>query len=121
MALRLRRLACVTLSALLFSTQAQGQTGEQGLLWRDGDPFVFCRHGMKHTPRAWIPVPDYTRTPPTPTPGYCPWPTPFCYYQTGWSWDEIFAYYAYLQICPQAERSGRWQGPGDGTRSPYSH
>lgn len=97
------------------------QVGEQGLMWRAGDPFVFCRYGMSHSPRAWYPVSDYARSTPLPTPGYCPWPTPYCQYQRGWSMDEIFAYAAYLRICPQAERSGRWEGVGDGTRAPFSH
>ncbi len=39
----------------------------------------------------------------------------------GWTLEEILAYFTYLRICPQAERSGRWQGDGDGTQAPFSH
>lgn len=117
---RLRRLACV-LGLLAAGGSALAQTGEQGLMWRAGDPFVFCRYGLDQTPKAWFPVPDYARSVPAITPGYCPWPTPYCKYQIGWSFDEIAAYYTYLRICPQAERSGRWEGAGDGTQAPIAH
>lgn len=110
---------------LMLPSMAAAQQGEQGLMWRDGDPFVFCRYGMKHTPRAWYPIPNYATSVPLPTPGYCPFPAITCPYPLsylrGWSQDEIRAYYTYLRICPQAERSGRWDGRGDGTTSPHSH
>jgi len=120
-----RACVCAVLLAIAalvpVGARAQDQTGEQGLLWRAGDPFVFCRHGMRHSPKAWSPVPDYATSIPRPTPGYCPFPTTYCQYQRGWTMDEIFAYFTYLRICPQAERSGRWDGVGDGTRAPFSH
>lgn len=103
------------------TSDAQAQTGEQGLLWRSGDPFVFCRHGMQHSPKAWYTISDYATSTPRPTPGYCPWPTTYCQYQRGWTMDEIFAFFTYLRICPQAERSGRWEGVGEGTQAPFSH
>ncbi|MFL6586237.1 MAG: hypothetical protein ACJ8GV_05075 [Luteimonas sp.] len=123
MAIRLRWCALLLAAAALMPGQGrtQDQTGEQGLLWRAGDPFVFCRYGMRHSPRAWYPVADYTRSLPRPSPGYCPVPTTWCYYQRGWTMDEIAAYFTYLRICPQAERSGRWDGAGDGTQAPFSH
>jgi len=123
MAIRLRWCVCLLATAALMPEQgrAQDQTGEQGLLWRAGDPFVFCRHGMRHSPKAWYTVSNYATSIPRPTPGYCPWPTTYCQYQYGWTMDEIFAYYTYLRICPQAERSGRWDGAGDGTQAPFSH
>lgn len=117
---KLRPLLCA-LGLLAAGGAAYAQTGEQGLLWRAGDPFVFCRYGLDQTPKAWFPVPNYARSIPAVTPGYCPWPTPYCYSLRGWSFEEIFAYYTYLRICPQAERSGRWEGPGDGTKAPFSH
>lgn len=101
---------------------AQSQKGTFGLMWREGDPFVFCRYGLDQTPRAWFPVSNYTTMPPMPTPGYCPWPTTNCgIYGIGWSQDEIRAYYTYLAICPQARTSGRWKGHGDGTTAPFRH
>ena len=39
----------------------------------------------------------------------------------GWSPTEIWSYFDYLRICPQAERSGDWQGAGDGTTVPIKH
>ncbi|KPN20321.1 hypothetical protein AO715_10580 [Xanthomonas sp. Mitacek01] len=116
-----RRFAALLVALGCIASPLAAQVGEQGLMWRAGDPFVFCRYGMSHSPRAWYPVPDYARSTPLPTPGYCPWPTPYCQYLRGWSMEEIFAYTAYLRICPQAERSGRWEGAGDGTRAPFSH
>ncbi|WP_394000099.1 hypothetical protein ACF3M1_09555 [Luteimonas sp. WGS1318] len=98
------------------------QVGEQGLLWRSGDPFVFCRYGLDQTPRAWFPVPNYATSIPMITPGYCPFPVPYCANAgTGWSPTEILAYFDYLRICPQAERSGEWRGQGDGTTAPFKH
>lgn len=120
MTLRIR-LTVVLLALWMPLAESSAQTGEQGLLWRAGDPFVFCRHGMQHSPRAWYPVPDYARSSPLPTPGYCPGPTMYCGWFRGWSLEEILAYFTYLRICPQAERSGRWQGDGDGTQAPFSH
>ena len=117
---RLRSLLCA-LGLLAAGGVAHAQTGEQGLIWRAGDPFVFCRYGLDQTPKAWFPVPDYATSTPAVTPGYCPAPTTFCYYQTGWSMEEIAAYFTYLRICPQAERSGRWEGAGDGTQAPTAH
>lgn len=111
------------LTCLLTSpTFAVAQVGEQGLLWRGGDPFVFCRYGLDQRMRAWFPVPNYATSTPAITPAYCPGPTPYCGGQLiGWSFDEIFAYFTYLRICPQAERSGEWNGTGDGTMLPYRH
>lgn len=104
---------------------ALAQQGEQGLNWRAGDPFVFCRYGMKHSPRAWYPIPNYATSIPLPTPGYCPVPALTCPYPLtylrGWTQDEINAYYTYLRICPQAVNSGQWQGGGDGTQAPFGH
>lgn len=112
----------VVLLSLAWPSIAFAQQGEQGLMWRAGDPFVFCRYGLDQTPRAWFPVPNYATTPPMPTPGYCPGPTPNCGpYLIGWSQEEIQSYYTYLQICPQAWTSGDWDGPGDGTNAPFSH
>lgn len=123
MASRSARVTLVLMLAVVAPgrSDAQSQTGEQGLLWRSGDPFVFCRHGMRHSPKAWYTVSDYAKSTPRPTPGYCPWPTTYCQYQRGWTMDEIFAFFTYLHICPQAERSGRWEGVGDGTRAPFEH
>lgn len=110
------------LACLLISPVAGAQVGEQGLLWRAGDPFVFCRYGLDQRPKAWFPIPNYATSPPMITPGYCPFPTPSCGpYLIGWSQTEILSYYAYLRICPQAQNSGRWDGSGDGTRSPFKH
>lgn len=123
MTIRLRWHVLLLAAAALMpgDSRAQNPTCEQGLLWRAGDPFVFCRHGMRHSPRAWYPVPNYATSTPLPTPGYCPWPTVYCYWSKGWSPDEIAAYYAYMRICPRAGRSGRWNGTGDGTRTPFAH
>ncbi len=123
MASRSARVTLVLMLAVVAPgrSDAQSQTGEQGLLWRSGDPFVFCRHGMRHSPRAWFPVPDYATSIPLPSPGYCPWPTLYCNWAQGWSPEEMAAYFTYLRICPQAERSGRWEGVGDGTQAPFSH
>ena len=120
-----RSLCCVFLASALAAPLAWAQQGEQGLFWRDGDPFVFCRYGLDQTPKAWFPIPNYATTPPAITPGYCPWPLPSCPYPLtalkGWSQTEIQSYFAYLRICPQAEDSGRWDGPGDGTTTPGKH
>jgi hypothetical protein len=124
MAIRLRWCAFLLAAAVLMPGhgRAQDQTGEQDLLWRAGDPFVFCRHGLRNTPRAWFPIPDYATSTPAISPGYCPGPTPYCGGQLiGWSFDEMWAWWTYLRICPQAERSGRWEGAGDGTQAPFSH
>lgn len=115
------KLRMMLLVALACPVATTAQVGEQGLLWRDGDPFVFCRYGLDQTPKAWTPVPNYATSTPVITPGYCPFPTTFCYYQIGWSSTEILAYYTYLKICPQAGNSGRWDGPGDGTETPTRH
>ena len=112
--LLLTGLACPALVA--------AQVGTQGLIWRDGDPFVFCRYGLDQTPRSWFPMPNYTTSLPGITPTYCPIPTPYCGGQmTGWTFTEIQAYFVYLSICPQAERSGDWKGRGDGTTVPHTH
>ncbi len=117
-----RRVCGVLALMLAAASGASAQVGEQGLLWRAGDPFVFCRYGLDQTPRAWFPMPDYARSMPGITPGYCPGPTPNCgNWGQGWSMTEIQAYLLYLRICPQAERSGDWDGPGDGTTLPFRH
>ena len=120
---RMAFLACVCV--LLSVSSAWAQRGEQGLMWRDGDPFVFCRYGLDQTPKAWFPIPNYATTPPAITPGYCPFPMQVCPYPLsylkGWSIKEIQAYFVYLRICPQAEDSGPWDGPGDGTTVPNKH
>ncbi len=109
-------------ACVLASSAAAAQVGEQGLRWRGGDPFVFCRYGLDQTPKAWFPIPNYATTPPMITPGYCPVPTPNCGpYLLGWSQTEILAYFTYLRICPQAENSGKWEGSGNGTRVPFKH
>lgn len=110
------------LACLLASSAAGAQVGEQGLLWRSGDPFVFCRYGLDQTPKAWFTMPNYATTPPGITPGYCLVPTPNCGpYLKGWSVTEIQSYFAYLRICPQAEDSGKWNGSGNGTKVPFKH
>ncbi|WP_460834565.1 hypothetical protein [Lysobacter humi (ex Lee et al. 2017)] len=109
------------LAAALWPSTSAAQQGEQGLMWRAGDPFVFCRYGLDQTPKAWFPVPNYTGAFAI-TPGYCPGPTPNCGpYLRGWTQTEIQSYFVYLRICPQAERSGRWNGPGNGTTTPFRH
>lgn len=110
------------LAAALWPATSAAQQGEQGLMWRAGDPFVFCRYGMEHSPKAWYPIPNYATSVPLPTPGYCPVPTTNCgTYGIGWTQDEINAYFTYLRICPQARNSGRWNGRGDGTTTPFRH
>ena len=118
--MRIRTMLLLTLLAA--PAAASAQVGEQGLVWRAGDPFVFCRYGLDQTPRAWFPVPNYATSIPMVTPGYCPLPVPYCMnVGTGWSPTEIWSYFDYLRICPQAERSGDWQGAGDGTTVPIKH
>ena len=121
----MKRWTTLLLAIALCPSTGTAQQGEQGLNWRSGDPFVFCRYGLKSKPRAWFPIPDYATSVPLPTPGYCPYPMTVCPYPLtylkGWTQDEINAYYAYLRICPQAEQSGKWEGQGDGTSSPFSH
>lgn len=109
------------LAGLACPAAAVAQVGEQGLIWRGGDPFVFCRYGLDQDPKAWMPVPNYATSLPMITPGYCPGPMPYCQVSIGWSPTEIQAYFDYLRICPQAEDSGRWNGPGDGTQTPTRH
>lgn len=121
-----RWMSLAFLGLLSFAAFAQSGYYEQ-LRWRSNDPFVFCRYGLRQTPRAWFPsgVPNYAYGPPMPTPGYCPYPLQVCPYPftalRGWSVDEINAYYTYLRVCPQARDSGRWEGSGNGTTSPSSH
>ncbi len=105
---------------LIGGAGAGTQVGEQGLLWRAGDPFVFCRYGLDQKPKAWFTAPSYVGVPPI-TPGYCPFPTPYCNGLKGWSPTEIASYFAYIRICPQAESPGRWKGVGDGTTAPFKH
>ena len=31
---------------MLVAPEVWAQRGEQGLIWRAGDPFVFCRYGL---------------------------------------------------------------------------
>lgn len=110
------------LACALASSSAIAQVGEQGLLWRAGDPFVFCRYGLDKTPKAWFTMPNYATSVPGITPLYCPFPTPNCGpYMIGWNQTEILSYFSYLNICPRAENSGRWEGSGDGTKSPFKH
>lgn len=97
-----------------------------GQVERDNDPFVFCRYGLKHRPRAWSPVPDYVHSTPLPTPGYCPYPStsPCCAGNVclkAWTQEEFDAFFLYKRVCLQAEQSGTWRGSGNGTQSPYSH
>lgn len=109
------------LAVLACPAAVVAQVGVQGLIWRGGDPFVFCRYGLDQDPKAWVPTPNYATSIPMVTPGYCSMPTPYCQYQTGWSLTEIQSYYVYLRICPQARDSGRWDGSGDGTHLPTRH
>ena len=110
-------------ACLLAAPIAQAQTGIDGLLWRQGDPFVFCKFG--HTddqPKAWFPIAPYTGQFLI-TPGYCPAPVPNCgNYGKGWSAEEIASFFVMQRICPQPRESGPWKGsPGDGRTLPVKH
>ena len=105
------------------SHSAYDQTGlEMGLTERKGDPFVFCRYGMKDG-KAWFTMPPYTT--PMVTPGYCLVPTPNCGpYLIGWSADEIRAWGEYVAVCPGrgSPAYGDWDGEnGSAESAPISH
>lgn len=106
---------------LTLPTAALAQVGNEGLMWRAGDPFVFCRYGLDKKVKAWFPVRPYTGQFMI-TPGYCPGPVPSCgNYGKGWNQDEIASFFVMQKICPTPRKSGRWQGPGNGTKAPFKH
>ena len=108
-------------ASLLGANTAYAQVGNEGLLWRKGDPFVFCKFGLKDEIKAWFPIAPYTGQFLI-TPGYCPAPVVNCgTYGKGWSAEEIASFFVMQKICPTPKESGDWDGPGDGTNVPIDH
>ena len=94
------------------------QKGEQGLDYREGDPFLFCKEGLKR-PRAWAPL-DPAHGIHIVELGYCPiehdgGTCPMCIHEEGvhfthWSHDDYEALQQFRRICPIAIETGRWDG-----------
>ncbi|WP_313318521.1 hypothetical protein [Stenotrophomonas sp.] len=103
-----------SIALMLLSFGAAAQSGN-GLSYRDGDPFLFCTKGqdpVKEPLPCWTPVDHirtYMRMP------YCQPEDP---YGKPWTTDDYKSLQEYLTICPQAERSGDWEGPGIPETSP---
>lgn len=113
----------VLLTCLAAAPVVQAQVGNDGLIWRQGDPFVFCRFGLDKKVKAWFPIKPYTGQFLI-TPGYCPAPVPNCgTYGKGWSAEEIASFFVMQRICPTPRKSGQWDksSPGDGTTLPVKH
>lgn len=110
------------IACLLVAPAAQAQVGNEGLIWRMGDPFVFCKFGLDKKVRAWFPISPYTGQFLI-TPGYCLAPVPNCgTYGKGWSPEEIASFFVMRRICPTPRTSGPWKdSPGDGRTIPYKH
>lgn len=108
-------------ACLLVAPPAMAQVGNEGLMWRMGDPFVFCKFGLDRKVKAWFPISPYTGQFMI-TPGYCPGPTPSCGpYLKGWDTDEIASFFVMQNTCPKPKKSGKWEGAGDGTKVPFKH
>ena len=118
----MKRRMLLLVACLLAVPAAQAQRGNDGLIWRDGDPFVFCKFGLDQKIKAWFPISPYTGQFLI-TPGYCPAPVPNCgKFGKGWSKDEIASFFVMQRICPQPRKSGPWKGsPGDGQTLPNRH
>ena len=105
----------IALACVVFSATAGSQYVP--LRYRDNDPFVFCRYGMKIPDPCWVPIPPYTGQwmytlvcdPPN--------------YPDGRSWtpEDTDALTQLETVCPMTSSSGSWKGGGTGENSPYAH
>jgi len=89
------------------------------LMYRFDDPFVFCTQGQdrnRNPNPCWKPVSPYTGAfiwmP------HCRPPNP---YGVDWTQDDWASYFTYVRVCPFAEDSGSWDGPGRPESTPFTH
>lgn len=103
-------------SCVLLSSSAAAQQGYELLRYRANDPFVFCTQGQRTPDKCWWPVApylgQYVMNP------ACDPPDP---YGKSWTAADTDSLSQYLEICPQAETSGDWRGPGAPEMTPFAH
>jgi hypothetical protein len=104
----------IALACIMFSATAGAQY--ETLRYRDNDPFVFCRYGMKILDPCWIPIPPYTGA--WMYTGLCDPPNE---YGRSWTAQDYDALHQLERVCAMTSSSGPWKGGGTGENSPYSH
>lgn len=108
------------LALMVLSSAASAQSGGfyETIRYRDNDPFLFCTKGYEMTiaQMCWIPLNPQSGT--WTYTGVCRPPNK---YGRDWNERDYDALSQYQRICPRAMGQGPWQGPGDGSQSPYTH
>lgn len=107
------------LAMIALSNAASAQSGfYETIRYRDNDPFLFCTKGYEMTiaQMCWIPLNPQSGT--WTYTGVCRPPNK---YGRDWNERDYDALWQYERICPQAMGQGGWEGPGDGSQSPYTH
>lgn len=105
----------ILLFAVVLAGQASAQMYER-INYRDDDPFVFCTQGLKRVDKCWVPIPPYTGQ--YVLTGICRPPNK---YGRNWDKDDTQSLQEYVRICPHAETSGGWDGPGRPESTPTEH
>lgn len=115
-----RAATALVLCLAAFELAAQSGGGYYApLSYRDNDPFLFCERGQdlkKNPAPCWVPMPPYTGAHMLMM--HCRPPNP---YGKDWTEDDTRSYQEYLTTCPQAEDSGKWDGPGRAETTPTDH
>lgn len=119
------RLTALALVSILLTTVLTVRASDgfyEKIRYRQNDPYVFCtqgpsiRHGEIRSPACWKPIPPYLGQ--WMYTGGCRPPN-----QYGRNWDQADhdSLAQYQRICPKAEASGGWQGPGRPELTPIDH
>lgn len=112
------RVAIVLLAMMSGAAVGQSAGFYDTIHYRDNDPFLFCTKGyeVSFAQMCWIPLNPQSGT--WTYTGICRPPNK---YGRDWNERDYDALSQYQRICPRAMGQGPWQGPGDGSQSPYTH